>query len=206
MHAIFCIIWIYISAELWPAVCTVRGQTISSFDRMRMWHRWSHGVLRVQSTMQTYTNYTRILHIKKFVVNFELFLEILTWNPKEGNFDPLVTLVASCSCPNEVASYTQPPHRSGPFQVLRIQHGIRPILFSELLIHYNLNPTIFQPRRRTWVAFSELSTGHFSRTRPDPTRRNVDLTRPDPRLPTKSLTRPDPTRSAARPFPHVCIL
>ena len=28
---------------------------------------------------------------------------------------------------------------------------------------------------------AELSTGHFSWTRPDPTRRNVDPTRPDPR-------------------------
>ena len=45
----------------------------------------------------------------------------------------------------------------------------------------------------------ELSTGHFSWTRPDPTRRNVDPTRPDPRLPTKSLTRPDPTRCPTLP-------
>ena len=30
------------------------------------------------------------------------------------------------------------------------------------------------------VPVSELSTGHFSWTRPDPTRRNVDPTRPDP--------------------------
>ena len=45
----------------------------------------------------------------------------------------------------------------------------------------------------------ELSTGHFSWTRPDPTRRNVDPTRPDPRLPTKSLTRPDPTRGPTLP-------
>ena len=33
------------------------------------------------------------------------------------------------------------------------------------------------------VYATELSTGHFSWTRPDPTRRNVDPTRPDPTRP-----------------------
>ena len=47
--------------------------------------------------------------------------------------------------------------------------------------------------------WTRVSTGHFSWTRPDPTRRNVDPTRPDPRLPTKSLTRPDPTRGPTLP-------
>ena len=57
------------------------------------------------------------------------------------------------------------------------------------------------------VPISELSTGHFSWTRPDPTRRNVDPTRPDPRLPTKSLTRPDPTRPDPLTDPSpICIV
>ena len=42
------------------------------------------------------------------------------------------------------------------------------------------------------IAIAELSTGHFSWTRPDPTRPAETSTRPDPRLPTKSLTQPDP--------------
>ena len=40
----------------------------------------------------------------------------------------------------------QPPHGlhgSGHYQPLGIQHGTRPILGSEVLIHYNLDPTIF---------------------------------------------------------------
>ena len=48
----------------------------------------------------------------------------------------------------------------------------------------------------------ELSTGHFSWTRPDP---GETLTRPDPRLPSKSLTRPDPTRGPTLP-PYVLSL
>ena len=57
---------------------------------------------------------------------------------------------------------------------------------------------------------AELSTGHFSWTRPDPVKpwpdparpdpTRPDPTRPDPRLLTKSLTRP-----AARPFP-ICVV
>ena len=56
---------------------------------------------------------------------------------------------------------------------------------------------------KLWV--TELSTGHFSWTRPDPTRRSVDPTRPaiaDKKSdPTKSLVQP-----AARPFPLMYIL
>ena len=45
---------------------------------------------------------------------------------------------------------------------------------------------------------SELSTGHFSRTRPDPTRRNVDPTRP-----AIADKKSDPTRPAVQPFPNM---
>jgi len=45
---------------------------------------------------------------------------------------------------------------------------------------------------------TELSTGHFSWTRPDPTRRNVDPTRP-----AISDKKSDPARPAARPFPNM---
>ena len=41
------------------------------------------------------------------------------------------------------------------------------------------------------MGIPELSTGHFSWTRPDPTRRNVDPSRPG-----DTWTRPDPTRPA----------
>ena len=48
---------------------------------------------------------------------------------------------------------------------------------------------------------SKLSTGHFSWTRPDPTRRNVDPTRD-----CRQKVWPDPTRPAARPFPNMYSL
>ena len=48
---------------------------------------------------------------------------------------------------------------------------------------------------------TELSTGHFSWTRPDPTRRNVDPTRP-----AIGDKKSDPTRLAARLFIHMYIL
>ena len=52
----------------------------------------------------------------------------------------------------------------------------------------------------------ELSTGHFSWTRPDPTRPGETLTRPDLTRDCRQKVWPDPTRPAARPFPHMCIL
>ena len=36
------------------------------------------------------------------------------------------------------------------------------------------------PNHDLLISIAELSTGHFSWTRPDPTRGNVDPTRPDP--------------------------
>ena len=54
---------------------------------------------------------------------------------------------------------------------------------------------------RTSADISELSTGHFSWTRPDPPKRW-----PDPTRPAISDKKSDPTRPAARPFPNMYSL
>ena len=51
------------------------------------------------------------------------------------------------------------------------------------------------------LARAELSTGHFSWTRPDPTHRKVDPTRPDPTRDYRQNVWPDPTRPDPRPDP-----
>ena len=58
-------------------------------------------------------------------------------------------------------------------------------IWNTLFFHFSCAPNISAFRKHL---NSELSTGHFSWTRPNPAKRW-----PDPLLPTKSLTRPDPT-------------
>ena len=52
------------------------------------------------------------------------------------------------------------------------------------------------------MSVTELSTGHFSWTRPDPTRPAEMFTRPDPTRDCRQKVWPDPTQPAARPFPN----
>ena len=78
--------------------------------------------------------------------------------------------------------------------------GIGPVSYvvnaSDLKAIFLLNK-LFKYADDTYL-IAELSTGHFSWTRPDPTRRNVDPTRP-----ALADKKSDPTRPDPRPDPSL---
>ena len=69
------------------------------------------------------------------------------------------------------------------------RHGRTPVE-----VYWRTRGHVAGVRWREWCERSELSTGHFSWTRPDPTRRNVDPTRD-----CRQKVWPDPTH----PLPHI---